>query len=559
MLIRLEVKNFALIEDVSLEFSAGLNVLTGETGAGKSILLGAIKLLLGDRAFTDNIRTGYKESFIQGIFLVKDNAAVLSELKSLGIADSEIIISREINHQGRNICRLNGIIVPLAVLKKIGQHIIDLHGQHEHQSLLDPGKHIEVLDVLCGEELFVLKEGLGASYRDLQKIKKQIIDLSLDEKERLHRLDLYDFQLREIDAACLKKGEEEALKRRLNFLNNAEKIIKLSFDAYNELTVSSSYPCITDRTQGVVAFLSELSSLDDTLGEIQEQMVSAAEIMQDVARQLRSFGESIDLDTNEKADVEKRVEEINRLKVKYGNSIAEILNYASKVELEKEGLEAREEKINDLKLAEKKLGQEAAELAQKISKIRSEKSKKIATEVKKHLEQLSLQDAVFEVNFTAKKLDKSGCDSVEFFFSANQGEPAKSLQKIVSGGEMSRVMLALKSVLAEQQWIPTLVFDELDSGIGGKTVQFVGEKMLNISVQHQVICITHWPQIAALADTHFQIKKETIGNRTVTSVQYIDNASIVTEIARMLDGGEKGSLVQAKNILKRARKTKNNK
>ncbi len=556
MLIRLEVKNFALIEDVSLEFSAGLNVLTGETGAGKSILLGAIKLLLGDRAFTDNIRTGHKESFIQGIFSVKESSPVWDELKSLEMADSEFIISREINQQGRNICRLNGIIVPLAVLKKIGQHLIDLHGQHEHQSLLDPSKHIEVLDVLCGEELFVLKERLGASYRQLQKIKKQIIDLSLDEKERLHRLDLYDFQLREIETACLKNGEEEELKRRLNFLNNAEKIIKLSFDAYNELTISSSYPCINDRTQQVVAFLAELSSLDDTLGEIQEKMVSAAEIMQDVARQLRSFGESIDLDAHEKADVEKRVEEIDRLKVKYGNSVSEILIYATKVELEKEGLEVREEKINSLNSAKEKLDQEAVALAQRISKIRSKKSKKIATEVKRHLEHLSLQDAVFEINFTEKRLDKSGSDSIEFFFSANQGEPAKSLQKIVSGGEMSRVMLALKSVLAEQQWIPTLVFDELDAGIGGKTVQSVGEKILNISTQHQVICITHWPQIAALADTHFKIKKESTGNRTVTSVQYIDDANIVTEIARMLDGGEKGSLAQAKNILQRAVKIK---
>ncbi len=559
MLIRLEVKNFALIEDVSLEFSAGLNVLTGETGAGKSILLGAIKLLLGDRAYTDNIRMGCKESFIQGVFSVKANSPAWDELKKLEMVDSEIIISREINRQGKNICRLNGIIVPLAVLKKIGQNIIDLHGQHEHQSLLDPNKHIEVLDVLCGEELFVLKKRLGASYEKLQKIKKQIIDLSLDEKERLHKLDLYDFQLREINEACLKNGEEEELKRRLSFLNNAEKIIKLSFDAYNELAVSSNYPCINDRTQNVVAFLTELSGLDDTLGEIQEQMVSAAEIMQDVARQLRSFGENIDLDAHEKADVEKRVEEIDRLKVKYGNSVAEILNYAATVELEKEELETREEKINNLNLAKEKLNRETVDLAQKISKIRSEKSKKIAAEVKKHLEQLALQDAVFEVNFTSKKLDKTGCDFVEFFFSANQGEPPKALHKIVSGGEMSRVMLALKSVLAKQQWIPTLVFDEIDAGIGGKTVQAVGEKMLNISKQHQVICITHWPQIAALADTHFQIKKESIGNRTVTSVQYIDDANIVKEIARMLDGGEKGSLVQAKNILQRAVRIKNKK
>ncbi len=553
MLTRLEVKNFALIRDVGLDFSPGLNILTGETGAGKSIILGALKLLLGERAATENIRAGSESSLIQGIFSLPGESSLDEELAELGLGEEgEVIISREVNRQGRNLCRLNGLVIPLSLVKMMGRHLIDFHGQHEHQSLLDPGQHLRVLDLLCGHQVEPLKEDLKQRYRRFQEIAAQAADLTLDERERARKLDLLTFQIREIDSAALKEGEEADLKRRLSLLANAETLARKSLEAYSELAVSGGRESLLDRLQGVVASLEEGSRLDEGLARHGETLLGAAEILQDAARELRVYSDGIQSDPLELADVEKRIAEIEKLKKKYGNSIAEILGYAGEIAAEKEKLETAEETLAGLMREKADLEKTLTGIGRRLSELRQAMARDVEEAMGKHLKDLAMENALFKIKFLPREISAQGSDTVEFLFSANAGEPEKPLQKIVSGGELSRIMLALKNILAQWQWVPTLIFDELDAGIGGRTVQFVGEKVLNLAKNHQVICITHWPQIAALSHRHFSISKEFKDQRTVTTVREVKGEERVREIGRMLDGGEKGSLDHARTILERA-------
>ncbi len=553
MLTRLEVKNFALIRDVGLDFSPGLNILTGETGAGKSIVLGALKLLLGERAATDNIRAGCDSSLIQGVFALEEASPVHEELALLGLEEEgEIIISREVNRQGRNLCRLNGLVIPLALVKKIGRHLIDFHGQHEHQSLLDPGQHLRVLDLLCGPETARMKGELKQLFRRFQELSGKIADFTLDDRERARKLDLLTFQLREIEDARLRENEEEELARRLSFLANAEKLAMSSSSAYSELAVSGSRESVQDRLQGIMATLEDISRLDEGVKDYLETLLGAAEIIQDAARELRVYSEGIQADPLEMAEVEKRIAEIENLKKKYGNSIREILAYGEEVAAEKERLEKAEETLDKLARERESLEANLEKICRDLSQRRQAMALKISTAMQEHLGDLAMENAVFKIKFFSREISAQGSDAVEFMFSANAGEPEKPLQKIVSGGELSRVMLALKNIMAEWQWVPTLIFDELDAGIGGMTVQSVGEKVLRLANSHQVVCITHWPQIAALSHRHFRISKEIQENRTVTQVREISGEDRVGEIGRMLGGAEKGSLAHARAILERA-------
>lgn len=556
MLTHLEVKDFALIDDVCMDFSPHLNIMTGETGAGKSIILGALKLLLGDRASTDSIRAGSEASLIQGVFELSHDSPVAEELEILGFMGEEIILTREINRQGKNLCRANGVVIPLVLLKKIGQHLIDFHGQHEHQSLLDPGKHIKVLDLICGSKVAGLKEELKAYYQEYRENENRFLEYSINDKERAHRLDLYNYQLHEIESANLKEKEEEELLKKLHFMANAEKISTCTQNAYNQLAVSSHRFSVSDSIQQVLAVIEEACRLENSLEKYREQVLTAAEILQDTARELRHYSDSITTDPLEMAETEKRISEIEKLKKKYGSTVKEVLAYADEVKKEKEKLETMEETLTRLALKKKELLQRIEKLSDVLSKERQLAALEIEEAMKKHLRDLALEGAIFKINFFAKEISANGSDHVEFMFSANTGEPEKPLHRIVSGGELSRVMLALKNIMAEWQWVPTLIFDELDAGIGGRTVQSVGEKVLNLALKHQVICITHWPQIAALSHKHFSIRKEILEKRTVTRVKEIKGDERTVEIARMLDGGEKGSLEHAKTILKRANNSK---
>ncbi len=555
MLLRLEIKNFALIEDVCLEFSPGLNILSGETGSGKSIIVGALKLLLGERATTDSIRTGEEESLIQGFFSLKHNRTAKEELEAItGLQDSELIISRQINKQGRNLCRINGFIVTLSQLKNIGKYLIDLHGQHEHQSLLDVKKHLEVLDLLCGPELISLREKYQDNFKKYKKIENQLNDMSSSDSERKRKIELYDFQLQEIWEAKLKEGEEEELEQQLKLLASADLIYGRTLEAYNELSESSDNDSVSDRIEKVMALLRDISKLDSNIATAREQLVAAAEVIQDTAREIRIINENVNFDPEGLAIVEKRLAEISKLKKKYGGSLEDIFIYAEKIAAEKKDLEAYAERRSRYQKEKEELLKVLNGLAAQLSLIRKTKAAIVEGELKEHFNSLSLENAKMMLAFEKSELGETGFDKAEFLFTANVGEPEKPLARIVSGGEMSRVMLALKSIMAEWQWVSTLVFDELDSGIGGKTVRAVGEKILKLAFHHQVISITHWPQIAAMADKHFRITKEALAGRTVTSVKSIKGKEIEAEIARMLDGGEKGAILQAKNILARLKK-----
>ncbi|HHX77075.1 MAG TPA: DNA repair protein RecN [Firmicutes bacterium] len=554
----MEIKNFALIEDVCLEFSPGLNILTGETGAGKSIIVGALNLLLGERATTDSIRTGEEESLIQGFFSLENNGAAREALKAItGLEDSELIITRQINRQGRNLCRINGLIVSLSQLKNIGKYLIDFHGQHEHQSLLDVKKHLEVLDLLCGPELISLREKYQENFKKYKKIENRLHDMSGDsDSERKRKIELYEFQLQEIEDAQLKEGEEEELEQELKLLANADLIYSRTLEAYNELSGSTDNNSISDRLEGVMALLKDVSRLDSNIAAAREQLVTAADVIRDAAREIRVISENVNFDPERLAFVEKRLAEISKLKKKYGDTLEEIFAYAEKIAAEKKELETYAERKSRYLKEKEGLLKVLNDLAAELSQRRKTKAAAVEAELKEHFNSLSLENAKLKLNFEKSELGETGFDKVEFLFTANVGEPEKPLARIVSGGEMSRVMLALKSIMAAWQWVPTLVFDELDSGIGGKTVLAVGEKILRLSYHHQVISITHWPQIAAMAGKHFRITKETAAGRTVTSVKSIKGEEIEAEIARMLDGGEKGAILQAKNILARAKKIK---
>ncbi len=565
MLVELRVSNFALIEDLSFNFNPGLNVLSGETGAGKSIVIGALSLLLGERATVEQIRQGRDNAYVEGLITCAGprQKEIDHLLGQAGIEQTgELILAREVYSSGRSVARVNGRSVPVSFLKEMGKYLVDLHGQHQHQSLLRPEEHLELLDSFGGEKISASRHRLDELFLKRQELTKELADLGSSSAERERRLDVYEFQVNEINNANLQAGEDEALADREKILANAEKLWNLASGAYTDLYAGSDdglSEAVIDRLNRARYNLEEAAGIDQSLASLLEMLQSAAAQLEEVSYELRDYQSKLEFDPAELNVIQERRNLIRDLKRKYGSSIEEILDFAAQAEKEMERLRNSEEtaarleqKINDL---EAQLTEESI----KLRDLRQQTASNIETLLEECLGELALPDARFEARFTEKEeLTAKGLDQVEFMFSANPGENVKPLTRIISGGEVSRVMLALKTILARQDLVPTLIFDEVDAGIGGSTVQAVAEKLAHLSGHHQVLCVTHSPQIAAMADCHYSLYKETVDERTLTKAALLDSGQRREELARMLNGAgiDQISLQHVDSVLERARRFK---
>lgn len=542
MLKELKIKNLAIIDDLTISFGRGLNVLSGETGAGKSIIVDALKLLLGGRASTELIRTGEKEAILQAFF----------EIDGLEFSDVDIdlsdglIIRRVITSSGKSKSYLNDIIVSLQTLSDIGKRLVDIHGQHEHQSLFSIDKHRDFVDLFG--KLFEMRKCVETLYRELDELLRKEAELSERVRERYQRMDILRFQINEIDSSFLKIGEKEELMSELKVLTNLSRLKELSELVYSIL-YSSEGSCI-ERLSFIINKLKEISIIDKDIDEIFRTVESAKTLLDESAVMLRDYKFRYDLQPEKIEEIQERLELIKKLEKKYGEGIESIMEYRKKAEEELSGLEIIDEELNFIKDKIEKTRGALLKEAEELSNKRSITARELEKVVENELKELDFNKSEFIVDIQKGDISNYGFDKIEFMFSANPGELAKPLTKIASGGELSRIMLAIKSVFAEIDKTPVLVFDEVDAGIGGKTAISVGKKLRKLARYHQVLCTTHLPQIASMAEFHIKIEKEQKDNRTFVRIKELNIHDRIQEIARMLDGKITDlSLEHAKELL----------
>lgn len=532
MLHNLHVKNLALIDEAEVDFSQGLNILSGETGAGKSIIIGSIGVAIGEKASKDIIRKDADYALVELIFSVDD--AVRQKLAAMDIPmeDDQVILTRRISG-GRTIAKINSESVSTAKLKEAAALLIDIHGQHEHQSLLNQKNHLQILDVYAKRQLGGAREQLAAAYRAYVQIRKELKEASMDTEQRARELAFLQYEVEEIEHANLQAGEDEEMETQYRRMSNSQKIMGSIGQVY-QLTAADGAAELTGRA---VQEIAAASIYDSRVEQLEGQLMEIDNLLNDFNRELAGYIEDAEFDEGRFYEVEKRLDEINGLKAKYGGSIAKILSECEQKKLRIEKLSDYDTYLSNLQSQCGKKEAELDKLCQKVSKIRKKEALELAKKIKSALIDLNFLDVQFELQFTKKKeYTVFGNDEVEFLISTNPGEPLKSLTKVASGGELSRIMLAIKAVLADCDEIGTLIFDEIDTGISGRTAQMVSEKMNVISKDHQIICITHLPQIAAMADTHFLIEKQAHNNLTVTNIRKLADEETVKELGRMLGG-----------------------
>ena len=550
----------ALIKELNIEFEEGLNVLTGETGAGKSIIIEAIDLILGGYAASDLIRDGEDSLMVEGLFLLAPQEKELINNLNLDIeiVDKEgaLLIRREVNKKGRSKCWVNQRLINLSTLQEISTFLVDLHGQHNHQSLLDPSKHIDLMDNLGGDKIIKYRKELSDNYRMWREKSKKLFQLLKDKEENLKKIDFLKFQLEEIDKTSLVKGEDKVLEEEEMVLKNAEKIIetmeKANFILYEG---GAEQVSVRDSLNEVSADLGEIASLDRRIEKIRENLKEVGYQFEDIVNEIVKYKDEIDLDSRRLKEIEGRLNLINSLKSKYGSTIEEILEYRQKIYQELEVIDCSEDKLE-------KLNEEVDSLEDVIAAISNQLSinrRKIADDLQKmvvrELEDLNMKRCQFKVSINNYKDDNGieiegkkykvgpkGVDNIEFMISPNVGEKLRPLARIVSGGEVSRIMLALKSILSEVDQVPTLIFDEIDSGVGARLGEVIAQKLKALSQKRQVICVTHLPQIACRAGRHFYIEKYILNNQTGIRLKEMEGEERVKEIARMLDGSQMGEI-----------------
>jgi len=566
MLSRLHIKDFVLIDELEIEFSSGLNIFTGETGAGKTIIIDAIKSVLGDRVTTDYIRTGSEKAVISALFEIQDNTQVKELLSNYGISlhDQDLLLQREILSSGKHLCRINGKPVALSILIDVGKSLVDIHGQHQHQSLLNQTTQLTLLDEYG--ELNNQTLEVNQIYKQFTTLSQRLNSLSINDQEKVRQLDLLKFEQNEINQANLTLGEDEELVQEVKILRNAEKLHRLAQEAYHLLYGMESHSVNTYLYQ-VVKRLSEITELDSSLKESQQLAQNIYYQLEQITTQLDNYIQQIKFDPDKLEEIETRLELINKLKRKYGNSIQAIFEYRDKITHQINSITYNEEEIAEIKQQLSKVISLLETKVKELSQKRKEVAEKLNEEIILQLSDLGMKKAQFEVKIDVKedinspikldgkpvKVNSSGVDVIEFLISPNVGEPLKPLANIASGGELSRVMLAIKTILAQVDEIPTLIFDEIDTGIGGKIGQKVGAKLKHISNSRQVICITHLPQIAAYAQNHLHVEKKVIGDKTQTQVNKLNMASRIKELAHLLDGHEVSStsLKHAEELLQK--------
>ncbi len=553
MLTKLIVKDYALIESLEVDFAPGLNILTGETGAGKSILIGALGLALGERADIDSVRTGAKAAVVEAEFCVKSHRPAAELLKELETEPSvdPLIVRREVNAAGKSRAFVNDSPVNLAGLKRLGDALLDMHGQHQHQSLLYEDRHLDYLDAFG--HLEPLRRQVSQLFSEYHKTKKQLDDLVHKEQLTREKIDLYQFQLKEITDAGLHAGEEEELEKEKLILENTEKLFASASQAYEILYDGEG--SIIERLGTLENLFTDLSSIDERQNESRDAVQSSLAQLEETARSLRQYRDKLQFDPERLEVIRDRLDLIKTLKKKYGQkqgTIEAVLEHAQRVKLELDSVEHGEEIIAKLRAELENERQELEKSALELSSKRTEAAKKLSKEVIGQLKDLGMEKAVFktevaqtpdtdglvEVKKQRQKTESWGIDQVRFLISPNPGEDPKPLAKIASGGEISRVMLAIKTILAEADAVPVLVFDEIDAGIGGRVAEAVGHKLKEIGNKRQVLCITHLPQIAALGDSHYVVSKQENKGRTITNVQQLDEKQRVEELARMLGGSK---------------------
>lgn len=535
MLQNLHVKNLALIDETEVEFGPGLNILSGETGAGKSIIIGSINLALGEKVQKEMLRDNGEAALVELIFFVED-ADTIEAIRALDIEveDDTVILSRKITG-GRAIGRINGEAVSATKMKAVASLLIDIHGQHEHQSLLSKKKHLEILDTFAKEVLGDKKEKLAQCFQEYRKLKDELEHANLDGEERARELSFLEYEVKEIEEAQLTVGEDEELEAVFRKYSNGKKIMD-AVGAANAAT-SEDDESASERIGRALRELSSVSGYDERVKEMEEQLTEIDNLLSDFNHELASYLSDEEFDEETFYETEKRLDLINHLKSKYGNTIADIIKYG----------EEKEERINvlndyDAYLAglQKNVSEKEKQLEQlskKVSDIRKKESKKLTESIKNALLDLNFLDVQFTMEFAETDYTANGIDDAQFLISTNPGEPVKPLGKVASGGELSRIMLAIKTVMASDK-IGTLIFDEIDSGISGRTAQMVSEKMNVLGRSHQIICITHLPQIAAMADSHFLIEKSVENQATVSKIHKLTDEQSVEELARMLGGVE---------------------
>ena len=538
MLQELSIKDFAIIDEIQISFQPKMTVLTGETGAGKSIIIDALGLLAGGRGSTEFIRKGEKKAVIQGLFTLPREANTYNILEEYGIdsEDGQIILQRDLYRGGRNICRINGMMVNLATLRKVGETLIDIHGQNEHQELMKPENHIDLLDEY-DKKISQLRNQYQVVYQNYRKLKLSMEKKEADEKAWAQRLDMLNFQVKEIEEAGLKINEEDELVEEKNKLDNFQAIydaLELSYQILSGEKID-----VVGNLGNAMNELSDVSDLSENLQEINTKISDAFYSLEDAARDISDELDSMEWNGERLNEIEERLELIHQLKRKYGDTIEDILHYHSRIEKELREMENAEQNSEKQERQLSEALEKVKELAIKLSKQRKKSAKKLEKMIHEQLSALYMDKAVFEVKcLNNSKLYSKGIDKVEFYIQTNPGEEMGPLAKIASGGELSRIMLALKTIFSQKMGVTSIIFDEVDTGVSGRVAQAIAEKISQISNNSQVLCITHLPQVAAIADNHYYISKSVNDGRTETSLKELDEKQKIREIARMLSGSE---------------------
>lgn len=537
MLQNLHVKNLALIDETEVEFSEGLNILSGETGAGKSIIIGSVSLALGEKVPKELLRDNGDTALVELVFHV-DDPKVLAAVAALDIEveDDTVILTRKIS-SGRSIARINGEAVSVSKLKEAAALLIDIHGQHEHQSLLHRRRHLEILDAYARDALSDRPARLLACYQEYRKLKEEWENSRMDSEERARELSFLTYEVNEIEQAQLREGEDEELESLFRRISNGKKILDAAGQAY--AAVDGEEPSASSLVAHALRELGQVSRYDGKVAQLESQLLEIDSLLSDFAHETAAYLSNEEFDDETYYMTKKRLDELNHLKSKYGGSVEEILSACREKSERIAVLNDYDQYLEKLSRKFEKKKAELEKLCAQVSKIRRQESKKLVNAIRLALSDLNFLDVAFEISFEeTKDFTAHGRDEAEFLISTNPGEPVRPLGKVASGGELSRVMLAIKTVLAESDAIETLIFDEIDTGISGRTAQMVSEKMKLLGKSHQIICITHLPQIAAMADTHFLIEKSVENRSTSSHIYRLNEEASVRELARMLGGVE---------------------
>ena len=550
MLLEISIKNFAIIESISLNFEQGMTVLTGETGAGKSIIIDAMNMMLGARATTEVIRHGAPKAEIEGLFSL-ENSRVLQEIfdeQGLELGD-EIIIRREILQNGRSISRVNGQMVNLSVLRTIGQQLVDIHGQHDQEELMRPHRHIQMLDEFGDADFFELKEAYQMSFDNYRRMRKQLLEVKKNQEEHKARIEMLEFQMAEIEAANLKAGEDIALNQERDKLLNHKHIADTLTNAYSMLD-NEEFSSLAN-VRSAMNDMESLEEFDPEYREISNSLSESYYVLEDITKRLESIIDDLDFDGNRLMQVENRLDLIHTITRKYGGSVDDVLEYFAKITDEYNLLTGNNLSSEDMEIELKKLEKNLVDLAGQVAQARHKIAQDLEAEIKQELQDLYMEKAQFQVRFSQGKFSREGNESVEFYISTNPGEDFKPLVKVASGGELSRLMLAIKSAFSRKEGKTSIVFDEVDTGVSGRVAQAIAQKIHKIGQHGQVLAISHLPQVIAIADYQFFIEKISNDHSTVSTVRLLTVEERIEEVAKMLAGENvtEAALNQARELL----------